>query len=335
MSPLLFSKSDINQDNNVDIIKKKFAAIYISFMWFVHIFYLLYYYYVLNIEISFTNLYIIILWGIVSNVLILFGARFNIKYLVAIFLTIVPLCFSYTILSYWNVSQISLVWLLPLPFGAAVFFSRRVFIFFMAYSIALIVLIYILSFYISLVPQITDREVIEKLDTINVIINIIILLICFIYYDKIKTASAQQSIISTMASLDDSYTSKETCSTIEINHAKLDGLYLHIEDLVVNQLLLKDEDLTINYIGTKAKTNTKYISLALKKQGFKSFNDYLNIHRINYVKKLIAENDLNKVTLQYIYEAAGFSSQTTFNRVFKKVKGCTPSDYIKNKKIRA
>jgi len=55
---------------------------------------------------------------------------------------------------------------------------------------------------------------------------------------------------------------------------------------------------------------------------------YLNEYRINYVKKLISENNLQKVTLMYIYTEAGFSNQATFNRVFKQIEGVTPSEYI-------
>ncbi|MFP3733141.1 helix-turn-helix domain-containing protein, partial [Bacillus sp. SIMBA_006] len=55
---------------------------------------------------------------------------------------------------------------------------------------------------------------------------------------------------------------------------------------------------------------------------------YLNTCRIENVKKLIQENDINKITLMYIYTASGFSNQSTFNRVFKQIEGITPSEYI-------
>lgn len=37
-----------------------------------------------------------------------------------------------------------------------------------------------------------------------------------------------------------------------------------------------------------------------------------------------------KFTLEHIYKEAGFSSQSTFNRIFKEQTGITPSEYIEN-----
>ena len=52
------------------------------------------------------------------------------------------------------------------------------------------------------------------------------------------------------------------------------------------------------------------------------------MHRIECVKRLLHENDIEKVTLMYIYTEAGFSNQSTFNRVFKQMENITPSEYI-------
>jgi len=66
----------------------------------------------------------------------------------------------------------------------------------------------------------------------------------------------------------------------------------------------------------------------LKHKKFDNFNHYLNLHRVTYVKELIEINDLDRVTIMYIYTKAGFANQSTFNRVFKKIEGITPSEYI-------
>uniref|UniRef100_UPI0025BC075A helix-turn-helix domain-containing protein n=1 Tax=Chryseobacterium sp. TaxID=1871047 RepID=UPI0025BC075A len=55
-------------------------------------------------------------------------------------------------------------------------------------------------------------------------------------------------------------------------------------------------------------------------------------YRVNFVKKLIKESDMKKITLMNIYTEAGFSNQATFNRVFKQLEGITPSKYILHRK---
>lgn len=80
------------------------------------------------------------------------------------------------------------------------------------------------------------------------------------------------------------------------------------------------------------KINTLYIAKSIKLNGYSGFSHYINFCRIQYVKKLIEESDLSKITLMYIYTSAGFNSQSTFNRVFKQIEGVTPTEYIFNYK---
>ena len=74
--------------------------------------------------------------------------------------------------------------------------------------------------------------------------------------------------------------------------------------------------------------NSTYISKAIRYKGYPNFNSYLNIYRINHVKQLFNEIDFQKTTLMYIYTEAGFSNQSTFNRVFKQIEEITPSEYV-------
>jgi AraC-like DNA-binding protein len=60
-----------------------------------------------------------------------------------------------------------------------------------------------------------------------------------------------------------------------------------------------------------------------------NFNDYLNSFRIKKVERLLLDMDLTITEVAY---KAGFNSIKTFNRVFKKLKGCSPSEY-RNRKL--
>lgn len=60
-----------------------------------------------------------------------------------------------------------------------------------------------------------------------------------------------------------------------------------------------------------------------------NFSEYLNFHRVEKVKELLASADAQKYTLVTLAEDAGFSSKSSFNATFKKVVGITPSAYRK------
>ncbi|HFK5575384.1 TPA: helix-turn-helix domain-containing protein, partial [Elizabethkingia anophelis] len=119
--------------------------------------------------------------------------------------------------------------------------------------------------------------------------------------------------------------------TLEENEANYYNSLFEKIDLKVNHSkLFRNKDLNISLLSSILKTNNNYISKAIRLKGYSNFNNYVNTLRIEYVKKAIQEYDLGKVTLMYIYIDAGFINQSTFNRVFKKIEGITPSDYIKN-----
>jgi len=58
------------------------------------------------------------------------------------------------------------------------------------------------------------------------------------------------------------------------------------------------------------------------------FNDFINMNRINFVKRRIKSKEWNAYTLEAIAEKAGFTNRTTFLTSFKKFTNMTPTFYI-------
>jgi AraC-like DNA-binding protein len=122
---------------------------------------------------------------------------------------------------------------------------------------------------------------------------------------------------------------KTTISPAEAEKEVLsEELFEKIENMMTEKELYKDVNFNISKLSAEMGINSSYISKSIRYKGYPNFNSYLNLYRINCVKKLLDENDLEKVTLMYIYTEAGFSNQSTFNRVFKQIEGNTPSEYI-------
>jgi AraC-like DNA-binding protein len=60
-----------------------------------------------------------------------------------------------------------------------------------------------------------------------------------------------------------------------------------------------------------------------------SFSEWRNKLRIEYAVKLLQQGDYKNQTLEAISNKAGFATQNTFIRTFKRIIGKTPSEYLK------
>ncbi|MEZ4773586.1 MAG: helix-turn-helix domain-containing protein [Bacteroidia bacterium] len=88
-------------------------------------------------------------------------------------------------------------------------------------------------------------------------------------------------------------------------------------------------DLTLEAFARQLKLPSRLISAQIN-QGFGiPFIDFVNQYRVEKVKRHIQDKDLQHMTLLGIALESGFNSKSTFNRVFKKFTGKSPSEYQK------
>lgn len=89
----------------------------------------------------------------------------------------------------------------------------------------------------------------------------------------------------------------------------------------------------IQVFAKKLKTNTSYISYILNKEYNKSFKEFLTDLRLEHlIKKLKTNTEYKKYTIKFLAEEVGYTNASAFTRAFKKHKGITPSQFIKNLK---
>ena len=91
----------------------------------------------------------------------------------------------------------------------------------------------------------------------------------------------------------------------------------------------RDPDLTLPNLAERLNTTPHKLSEVLNAELGQTFYDFVNGHRVQDVRRRLAEagsKDLNVLTLAM---DAGFASKSTFNQVFKKQTGQTPSTYRK------
>ncbi|MGH1384458.1 helix-turn-helix domain-containing protein [Kordia sp.] len=113
-----------------------------------------------------------------------------------------------------------------------------------------------------------------------------------------------------------------------------------IDEIVVKNTLLKLEKfekelgftnnrITLQTLSKKVGTNSKYLSKIINLHKQKSFSNYLNDLRIEYViSKLHSDKKFRKYSMQAIAEEVGFSSNRSFFGVFQKKTGISPSYFI-------
>ena len=257
--------------------------------------------------------------------------RYSPDLLVNIFLICVPIYSFYIILYFWENSLVSFSILLPIPLGAYIFSKKNV----LTYTVYLILVIITVSFVANNFdfnfPKYSQAQI-KFNDILLFISNISILFLLIHYKDKIKEqeASSDQSIVLAPSLLKKETINEDIVKTTPdpIDIKALETLFEKIETIMNEEMLFKDAKFNLSRLSVVLDVNSSYISKAIRYKGYPNFKTYLNTHKINHVKKLLPETDFQKNTLMYIYNEAGFSNQSTFNRVFKQIEGITPSEYI-------
>ena len=76
--------------------------------------------------------------------------------------------------------------------------------------------------------------------------------------------------------------------------------------------------------------SNSYLSQIINQSQGQNFFDFINAYRVEEVKSLLHHPDYAHYTILGVAQEAGFKSKSTFNSVFKKMTGMTPSDYKKS-----
>jgi len=87
------------------------------------------------------------------------------------------------------------------------------------------------------------------------------------------------------------------------------------------------EKIWINDVAQYLNVTETTLSRLIKKRTGKSFVDFLNDYRIGFASRWLTETNQ---TIAEIAVRCGFYNISNFNRIFRKNKGCTPSQYREN-----
>jgi len=85
-------------------------------------------------------------------------------------------------------------------------------------------------------------------------------------------------------------------------------------------------DLTVGELATIMGTNHKYLLRRIRSLGYSNYSDMINHKRIEYICKELDKGASGDI-INLMFEA-GFRSRSTASREFKRIKGCSPSEYM-------
>jgi len=91
--------------------------------------------------------------------------------------------------------------------------------------------------------------------------------------------------------------------------------------------LYRSADLTLGDLAERLDTTPHRLSEVLNAQLGQSFYDFINGYRVREVQARLLGPDGARLTYLALALDAGFASKSTFNAVFKKHTGMTPSEY--------
>ena len=175
-----------------------------------------------------------------------------------------------------------------------------------------------------------------KISLFSILAILALVIFSFYYYHKLQKEKHHR-FLKIIQNLRESKVS-------EINNTQIIKTETQPKQIIDNELIEKlafglkkleqkeaflDPNFKLAFVAKKLNTNTAYLSQYFNQVIQKTFSEYTQELRIQYVlQKLVDAPYFRKYTLQAIAEEVGYKDANTFVRVFKKQTGLTPNYYI-------
>lgn len=111
---------------------------------------------------------------------------------------------------------------------------------------------------------------------------------------------------------------------------QLTRLKEQLVNLMEHDKVFSDPGLDLPNLARRMAITTHELSYLLNEGFGQSFFQYMNTHRVEEARRLLADPAYRHLNMVGIAFQSGFSSKTTFNTTFKKATGLSPSQYQKS-----
>jgi len=115
-----------------------------------------------------------------------------------------------------------------------------------------------------------------------------------------------------------------------MSNLEIESVKNRLEEILLNEKPYLNEDFTLTKFADLVSISNKKLSTILNQHMNTSFYDLINSYRVESVKEKINSRAYDNYTLLGVAYESGFKSKTSFNRIFKKETGLSPSEYKKS-----
>lgn len=100
-----------------------------------------------------------------------------------------------------------------------------------------------------------------------------------------------------------------------------------LESLMEREKLYHQNDLRLDTLAEKLNSTKHFVSQVINQHFNMNFFEYINLKRIEEAKQLLKTTRREELNVIEVAYAVGFNNKGTFNSVFKKVTGSTPTEF--------
>lgn len=103
-----------------------------------------------------------------------------------------------------------------------------------------------------------------------------------------------------------------------------------IETAIHDKKLYLENNINLDRFAELTGMKSREVSFVLHEHYKLNFFEFINGFRLNEAKRLLASQECADLSILDIIYKSGFNSQSAFQRYFKRVVGCTPTEYRRN-----
>jgi len=187
-------------------------------------------------------------------------------------------------------------------------------------------LIILISLALEILDDVNDQHhFFKELDFFDVIDLLYLGMVYFISYKALSQPQMFQDVQALLPKVDP----PAKYSSSSLSEDRLRVIQEQLQSLIQEEKPYLKGDLTIQDLAKKLTVSRQYLTQVLNEKMKCNFNDYINFFRVEEFKQRAKDPRYENYTILALALDSGFNSKTTFNTIFKKHTGLTPSQYRK------
>lgn len=113
----------------------------------------------------------------------------------------------------------------------------------------------------------------------------------------------------------------------KISPETLETITMGVIDALMLKKGYKDQRCSARQLAKQLETNTRYISIAIRRRFHVNYSSLVNKLRVEEAMSMLADKRYADYRMEDISDTVGFANRQTFNASFLKYCGMTPSEY--------